>query len=91
MFCPILGGEALWLTLDGHMLNWLQAQLSLDGGQKLDNDYFYFLSSWQMYNEIIAALEEAAKDESAITVLTGKTHKRDIETSETCVSRTCLN
>lgn len=34
-----------------------------------------------MYSEIIAALEEAAKDESAITVFTGKTHKRDIETS----------
>lgn len=30
------------------------------------------LLSWQMYNEIIAALEEAAKDESAITVFTGK-------------------
>lgn len=38
-----------------------------------------------MYNEIIAALEEAAKDESVITVFTGKTHKKDIDISETCV------
>lgn len=28
-----------------------------------------------MYNEIIAALEEAATDQSAITVFTGKTKK----------------
>lgn len=29
-----------------------------------------------MYNEIITALEEAATDESAITVFTGKTLKK---------------
>lgn len=32
-----------------------------------------------MYNEIIAALEEAAKDESAITVFTGKLLKKALK------------
>lgn len=32
-----------------------------------------------MYNEIIAALEEAATDESAITVFTGKIHKKALK------------
>lgn len=32
-----------------------------------------------MYNEIIAALEEAAKDESAITAFTGKMHQKALK------------
>lgn len=48
-------------------------------------DFFF-----QMYNEIIAALEQAAKDESKFAVFTGKTHLNQTGFCSSCRTETFL-